>query len=212
MVIDRNALEILFDEFNKQFLLNPPLGVREKGQGSALEQQRRNSEYLKSYHDQLKDFTIDHVKATLRSWTASNKWYPTPGELRRVAVDLYLDSMQYPQADACWLDVLRTRNYVLGYHPDKRPLPRFQSELAVAVVRELGWRTIVNASDSELPFVKNRFVKAHGMLVTRLDRWLMRPVAVQKWLLGIAKKEKPEISDLSTRFLLEGPDDAGRPA
>lgn len=181
-------------------LANPP------DWNGITEAQRRH--IIQNFHAALRDIQFSILSAAVQSYSANNTWWPTPSEIRRTAIDLVFEAMDFPSSDEAWMEVMRKRADQLAESPYTRKLPDdFSFELIEQTARLIGWNSILYSEGENQSYLRHRFDRLYNGELERWNRFLKQPPEVKAILIEAKTRRRKGLlrpGDVFAGFLEAG--------
>lgn len=108
------------------------------------------------YFAVLQDIPYDVLKTAALDHISRSPWFPKVSELRKAAVDIALDSRQFPNAYDAWGEAERAmRRWGRDHKPD------FDNPVLERTIAALGWRNLCMSTNQVAD--RARFIEAYNI-------------------------------------------------
>lgn len=115
---------------------------------------------VEAYHMAWEDVPYDALQPAIKSWIGTAKFFPTPGELRELALR---DALALPAAEVAWAEVVR-RIADTGHASQ----PRWSTAVLEHTVNALGWRSICQWQEDQLGTLRAQFRNTYDAYAKRV--------------------------------------------
>ena len=162
---------------------------------------------IQEYLLPLIDVEVSILRVAAETWVNTEKWFPTPSDLRNIAIDLIFNMMALPNSTVAWKEVRQLRSSQWGYPRHMRRTPRFSNGVISTVVEWIGWYEILNTPEDELKWVAQEFKKLYDGEVDNIKELARMPEGARVMVLEGRRRRGLSPHTLLSGYLLSGDTD-----